>query len=79
LLATAGCVACASPVEEGPEEPPPSYVRFHGPWVPEVLDRDVVACTDEARESLKRAAAANRRELRDRTTKCMEERGWRPR
>ncbi len=83
MLAAAGLAACATAADEKVEEPTPAYVRFHGPWVPETLDRAVVECTDEARDAIRaepdaprRTGAELRRAMRDHTTECMKERGW---
>jgi hypothetical protein len=78
-----GLGACASSGEREPAKPPPAFARAYGPWTPEALDQDVIACLDQARESLTSDPATfalpieeARLALRDRTVLCMNERGW---
>ncbi len=79
LLAVAA--ACAHGFE--PLGPPPEYVRERGSWAPEELNRDLLACLDQAHGGAMRAYGRSgardeilQRALRDGTTNCMRERGW---
>lgn len=85
-IAALAAAACASPGSRAAEEPPPSFTRGWRAYTPEELNRDVVACAEAARTSLAADAArwrepdaTLRRALHERTTACMEQRGWEPR
>jgi hypothetical protein len=78
LLCVLGCAA--PPLQLGP---PPTYVRADGPFEPEELSRDVIICSERARERVAAEFTGHRgplidtrRALRERTSVCMGWKGW---
>jgi hypothetical protein len=75
--------ACSSAGSGDALRPAPVFTRSWSPYTPEELNRDVVACAEEARSSLAQEAGSEpasgprlRRALHERTAACMEQRGW---
>ena len=74
-----GCASSAA--APGPEAP---RYTLHRPYAPEALSRDVVECSEQARDALapreplwRESPEAQRRALHEATTECMRQRGWR--
>lgn len=81
VLAALLACGCAFSGTSAVEAPPPTYTRSWRAYTPEELNRDVVECAEGARSSLEQelpgsSRAKLRLALRDRTTACMEKRGW---
>ena len=74
----AGC-AGFRPVEAAPV---PEYARGSGVWTAEVLHRDLLTCLDASQTAVLadfsryRAHGTAAHALRDRTTECMNRKGW---
>ena len=80
-LALAACAGCASGPAPGEVTPRFTLLR---PYTPEELNRDVVECSERAKEELvareslwTQEPGAQRQALFESTTWCMRERGWR--
>ena len=84
-LAASAPLGCAAGHSAAAPGEPPRFVRFWGAFRPEERHRDVIECSDAAREAiagdasyLGRPPGEAARAMRERVIGCMKERGWGP-